>query len=127
MPTTALIADALRDLARWRRARFDEPDRDRRHLQSAAGLDALAAWIESLPEDDARVHRLRELAVRGDRFEPGQQTHFAMARFHFHQTETTFDGFLSHLLELQERDTREDGHFGGRMADGDDPWAAPRP
>ena len=124
--TQMLLADYIRSLATWRRARFDDPDRDPRNLQSAAGLDALAEHVQALPDDDPRLERIRELAIVGERLEPGQQAHVGLARFHFHHTETSFDGMLNRFVELQEIDVAEAGHFGGLLPEGDDPWAGAR-
>jgi hypothetical protein len=121
--TQQIFADYIRSLATWRRARYDDPDRDPRNLQSAAGLDAFADWIVALPDDDPRIIRVREIAMSGERVEPGQQAHTGLARFHFHHTETSFDGALARFIELQEQDIAEAGHFGGRLPEGDDPWA----
>jgi hypothetical protein len=118
-----LLADYIRSLASWRRQRFDDPDRDPRNLQSAAGLDAFAEFVLALPDDDPRLERIRELAVVGERLEPGQQARVGLARFHFHHTETSFDGMLSHFIELLEADIAENGNFGGRLPEGDDPWS----
>lgn len=117
------MAGYFRDLAAWRRQRAEEYDRDPRNLQSATGLDDLAVYIESLPDDDPRVARLRDLAMSASGFEPGQQAHFHAARFRFYYDDTTFDAFLLRMVELQERDAAEMGHFGGVLPVGDDPWA----
>jgi hypothetical protein len=108
-----MIANYLWDLARWRRQRAEEYDRDARNLQCAAGLDDLADYVLSLPEDDERLEQLSRLAVSGDVFEPGQQAHFAMARFRFHQPDVSCDAFLDHVVELQIADAGEMGAFGG--------------
>lgn len=118
-----LIADYLRDLARWREQRAEEYDRDPRNLDSAAGLEELARYVLDLPDDDPRLTELARLAVHANRFEPGQQAHFAMARFRFHDSHSSFSAFLDRVVDLQRADTTEDGHFGGRLPDGDDPWA----
>ncbi|MCC6935748.1 MAG: hypothetical protein IT333_04455 [Thermomicrobiales bacterium] len=127
IPIQIAIADYLRDLARWREGRAEEYDRDPRNLRSAAGLYELADYVQSLPDDDPRLDRLTRLAVQGARFEPGQQAHFAMARFRFHEEHATVSAFLDHVVELQERDASEDGNFGGRFAEGDEPWRRREP
>lgn len=112
----------LRSIADWRRSRYDDDLRDRRNLQAAQGLDRLAAFVHQLPADDPRLVRLAALCMRGEIFEPGQQVHYEVGRFHFFSTEATFDGFLDHLVELAEADHREHGQFGGRQVPGDNPW-----
>jgi hypothetical protein len=124
LSTRIVFADYIRSLATWRRARFDDPDRDPRNLQSAAGLEAFAEFVLALPDDDPRLARIQEIAVVGERLEPGQQAHVGLARFHFHHTETSFDGMLNHFIELQELDLAEAGNFAGRVPAGDDPWKA---
>jgi len=123
VPIQSMIADYLRELARWREGRAEEYDRDVRNLRSAAGLEELARHILSLPDDDPRLAVLTRLAVHGNRFEPGQRAHFAMARFRFHEEHASTDAFLDHVVQLQRADVAEDGHFGGRLPEGDDPWA----
>lgn len=118
-----LIADYLHDLARWRQGRAEEYDRDARNLRCAAGLEELARYVVALPDDDPRLIALSSLALHGTRFEPGQRAHFAIARFRFHEEHSSPSAFLDHVIELQRADAAEDGHFGGRLPEGDDPWA----
>ena len=125
VPIQTLIADYLREMARWREGRAEEYDRDPRNLRSAAGLEELARYVLGLPDDDPRLAVLTRLAVHGNRFEPGQQAHFAIARFRFHDEHSSFTAFLDRVVELQLADVTEDGHFGGRLPEGDDPWARP--
>lgn len=122
VPIQRLIADYLRDLARWRESRAEEYDRDVRNLRSAKGLEVLAQYVLALPDDDPRLVALTRTAMHGNRFEPGQQAHFAMARFRFHEDHASPSAFLDRVVELQSADIDEDGHFGGRLPEGDDPW-----
>jgi hypothetical protein len=117
-----LIADYLRKVASWRRQRAQDDLRDARNLRSASALEELAAHILTLPEDDERLQALARLAVEGESFVPGQQTAYEIGRFHFFNEESTFDAFLTWMVELAESDRAEQGHFGGRQAPGDDPW-----
>jgi hypothetical protein len=125
MPSTLQLALAryLRALADWRRQRAEEYDRDARNLQSAAGLEELAEFVLALLEDDPRLAELQRLALSGDELTPGQQAHFAAARFRFFEPDVSCDAFLTRLVELQQADSTEHGRFGGRMPEGDDPWA----
>jgi hypothetical protein len=116
------IADYVRGNAEWRRQRYDDPHRDPRNLRSAEGLEELAGFVLDLPEDDPRLLTLAELASSLDEFTPGQQVAWELARFRFYHALGTCDAFLTHLAELAERDSTEHGRFGGRMAEGDDPW-----
>jgi hypothetical protein len=117
------IAAYIRQLSNWRRARYDDDLRDPRNLRSADALQEFAAFILDLPIDEPRLTTLARLASDGEVFVPGQQTAYELGRFHFHDQTTTFDGFLSLLVELAGQDAGESGRFGGRQAPGDDPWS----
>lgn len=117
------MADYLRGIAGWRRQRAEEYDRDARNLRSAAGLDELADHVLALPAEDERVRRLAQLAMEGDSFVPGQQTAHEIARFRFFHDSASFDAFLDRMVELAVADRGEMGRFGGRLPEGDDPWA----
>lgn len=116
------LADHFRSVAEWRRSRYQDDLRDPRNLVSANGLDALAVWVQTLPDDDARVTKLARYASVGTSFTPGQQALYEIGRFRFFQPETEFDIFLEQLAQLAEADHAEHGHFGGRQVPGDEPW-----
>ncbi len=116
------LADHFRSVANWRRSRFQDDLRDQRNLVSAAGLDDLARWVSTLPEDDPRLAILSRYASVGTSFLPGQQALYEIGRFRFFQPETEFDTFLDQLAELAVADHGERGHFGGRQVAGDEPW-----
>ncbi len=116
------IAAYMRTLSDWRRRRYDDDLRDQRNLRSADALLDLAAFVQELSIDDARLAALVRLASDGETFAPGQQTVYELGRFHFHDETITYDGFLTLLISLAERDAGESGRFGGRQAQGDDPW-----
>jgi hypothetical protein len=116
------ISDYCRDGAAWRRQRFDDPHRDPRNLRSADGLEEMATFVLDLPDDEPRVLALAKLAANHDEFMPGQQVSWEIARFRFYHDFGSCDAFLTHLAELAEKDSTEHGRFGGRMAEGDDPW-----
>jgi hypothetical protein len=117
-----MIADYLRNVADWRRQRYQDDLRDARNLRSASALDSLAAYIRALPEDDERVQELARLAVEGNTFVPGQQTAYEIGRFHFFSEESSLDAFLMWMVELSRADRNEHGRFGGRQVPGDEPW-----
>lgn len=117
------IAEHLRAVAQWRRAKMQEFDPDPRNLRSAAGLEALADYWLSLPEDDERVVELTGLTFLGQMFRPGQRTEWEIPRFRFYHEESTIDGFLSHLLDLARQDAAETDPIGLPMVAGDNPWA----
>jgi hypothetical protein len=75
-----------------------------------------------LPPDDARLLRLRELAVKGETFVPGQQTAYEIGRFRFFADDAGLDAFLDRIVELATADRGEHGRFGGRQVAGDEPW-----
>lgn len=116
------IVDHLRTVVEWRRARMDEPFADRRNLQSAEGLEQLIEAVWALRDDDPRLQRLVELTFSGERFEPGQQLTWDIPRFHFHQTLSSPDTYITHMVELAEADAREQGEFGGPQIADDNPW-----
>jgi hypothetical protein len=117
-----MMADYLRMVADWRRARYQDDLRDRRNLQSASALDQLADHVLTLSDDDDRLRELQRLAVEGDQFVPGQQTAYEIGRFHFFSTEVGFDAFLDWVVELARADANEHGQFGGPQVPGDEPW-----
>jgi hypothetical protein len=48
---------------------------------------------------------------------------YELGRFRFHQSDTGLEPFLDTLVALAEADRGESGRFGGRLPEGDDPWA----
>ena len=118
------IVEHLHQVAEWRRWRYREFDRDERNLQSAAGLEELAAFINDLPDSDTRLQALHKHASYGDQFTPGQKTNLAIARFRFYYPDSECDGFLDHLVECALFDKNEQGRFGGtNLPPEDDPWS----
>ena len=117
------VAEFCRATAAWRRRKAEEYDRDERNLRTAAALDDLAGHILTLPADDARLSALQRLAGTGDEFTPDQRVLYEVGRFRFHSADAGLDSFLDALVSLAEADRGESGRFGGRMAEGDDPWA----
>ncbi len=113
----------LREIASWRRRKAEEYDRDARNLRTAAALDELADYVLSLPAEDARLRDLARLTGLGDDFLPDQRVLYELGRFRFHHPETGLDPFLDTLVELALADRGEMGRFGGRLPEGDDPWA----
>ena len=118
----ASLVEYLRTTAEWRRRKAEEYDRDARNLRSAAGLEALADHVLGLPADDPRLRELARLTVEGEAFRPDQRVIYEVGRFRFHYAETGLDSFLDTMVELAIADKGEQGRFGGRMPEGDDPW-----
>ncbi len=116
------MAEFSRATAAWRRRKAEEYDRDERNLRTASALEALADHILTLPADDPRLAALQRLAGTGDEFTPDQRVLYELGRFRFHP-DAGLDSFLDTLVILAEADRGEAGHFGGRMPEGDDPWA----
>ena len=117
------IAEFCRGTAAWRRRKAEEYDRDERNLRAAAALDALADHVLALPSDDPRLTELQRLAGTGDEFSPDQRVLYELGRFRFHHADAGLDPFLDTLVSLAEADRGEAGRFGGRLPEGDDPWA----
>jgi hypothetical protein len=118
------MAQHLRNVADWRRWRFEDYNRDERNLRCARALESFADFVIELPADDERLVQLANLAGYDGEFRPGQQTNFAIGRFHFYNEDAGFDGFLDYLVELAGLDFTENGRFGGHnLPPGDDPWA----
>jgi hypothetical protein len=112
----------LRKTASWRRSRYDDDLRDSRNLRSADALIDFAGYIGDLPSNDPRLVNLARLTAIATEFIPGQQLLYELGRFRFHDPTTTFEGFLSTMIELAERDHHERGQFGGKQVQGDEPW-----
>ena len=117
------LAEFCRSTASWRRRKAGEYDRDERNLRTAAALDELADHLLTLPADDARLIDLQRLAGEGDEFAPDQRVLYELGRFRFHQPDIGIEPFLDTLVALAEADRGEAGRFGGRLPEGDDPWA----
>jgi len=121
-PIATLIAEYLTQLAAWRRQRYDDDLRDKRNLVSAEGILALAAYIQTLPKDDARLLRLDHLWRRGEQIEVRQQAAYEIGRFRFFNPTTETDAFMDDILQLALADDSERGHFGFKQPAGDDPF-----
>ena len=121
-PFQTLFAEYLTGLADWRRSRYQDDLRDPRNLVSADGIDALASHVRTLANDDARVAELDRLMRVGEQLEVGQKASYEIGRFRFFAPETELDAFVDLIVDLARFDRNERGHFGGRMAPGDDPW-----
>ncbi len=117
------FAEHLRAVAQWRRDKMQEFDPDPRNLRSAAGLDELATFWLSLPEDDDRVTELVHLTFLGQMFRPGQRTEWEIPRFRFYHEESTVEAFFGRLIELARQDAAETDPIGLPMVAGDNPWA----
>ena len=119
----ASLAGFCRATAAWRRRKAEEYDRDERNLRAAAALEELADYVGGLPPDDPRLTKIRRLAGQGDEFVPEQRVLYEIGRFRFHHPEAGIDPFLDTLVALANADRGEAGRFGGRLPEGDDPWA----
>ncbi len=117
------VAEFCRATAAWRRRKAEEYDRDERNLRAAAALEELADYVLSLSADDPRLIALQRLAAIGEDFAPDQRVLYELGRFRFHHPDVGLDPVLDTLVTLAEADRGEAGHFGGRLPDGDDPWA----
>ena len=102
--------------------RYQDDLRDTRNLRSAEGIEALAAYIRALADNDARMTELNRLWRRGEQVEVGQQAAYEIGRFRFFLPETELDAFLDEVVDLARSDANEHGQFGGQQAPGDNPW-----
>lgn len=118
----SLFAEYLTALAQWRRTRFQDDLRDPRNLVSAGGIEELATLVRALDDDDERIVELDRLIRVGEGVEVGQKTAYEIGRFRFFIPETELEPFLDQIIALARFDRNERGHFGGKMAPGDDPW-----
>jgi len=118
------IANYVRGISRWRRARYNDDLRDSRNLRAADALEELADFVKTLPAEDPRISRLGQIAMDGVFFAPGQQASYEIGLFRFHTESATIEGFLEKIVELAEADRREHGEYGGRQVEGDAPWRA---
>ncbi len=110
----------IRSMADWRRERANEYDADPRNLQSASGLDDLASYVLLLADDDEELEEISALTNFRDIFEPGQQLHLAVARYHYFQQDTRQAAFITYLVELARADQAEAGHLAGRLPEGEE-------
>lgn len=100
------------------------PEAAARSRRSADGLDALAAYVATLADDDPRLVRLRTAAFRGEVFDPGATLLNELGRFRFHDPDAPLEPFLDRMAEWAEQDEREMGEWGGPQLPGDNPWRA---
>lgn len=119
-PIKSLVDAYLTSLAEWRRARYQDDLRDRRNLQSADAIEEFRLFINTLPDEDARLSELERHWRRGESIEVGQQAAYEIGRFRFFTTETSLDAFLDQVIDLARADADELGHFGGRQVEGDE-------
>lgn len=130
METTTQIAIARRidAIAEWRAEREHQdmlglgPEAAQRSRRSAAGLRELANYIAGLPDDDASILKLRELAFSGGEFDPGPLLLNELGRFRFHDPEQRVEAFVERMVEYAEQDASENALFGGPQVPDDNPW-----
>lgn len=130
METSTQIAIARRidAIAEWRAEREHQdmlglgPEAAQRSRRSAAGLRELANYIAGLPDDNASVVKLRELAFSGGEFDPGPILLTELGRFRFHDPDQRIDAFVERMVEYAEQDASENALFGGPQVPGDNPW-----
>lgn len=104
-PTTASrrrLTDYLYEQAGWRDLNAEENPSDDRNRRSAAGLRALASYIDGLPDDDERLYVLAALdADRSAPLRPGDEAERLTRRFLFdlrnERPDAWFDRFIDAL------------------------------
>lgn len=124
------IEERILAIAEWRREREMQdmlglgPEQAVRSRRSADGLEQLAAFVATLPDDDQRIADLERLAFSGEVFTPGATVLTELGRFRFHDPEQEIDGFITSLVTFAQRDLDEMGLWGGPQLPGDNPWGA---
>ena len=130
METSTQIAIARRidAIAEWRTEREHQdmmglgPEAANRSRRSAEGLRELADHIGGLPDDDANIVALRNLAFSGGEFDPGPTMLNELGRFRFHEPTQPVESFVGKMVEYAEQDASENALFGGPQVPGDNPW-----
>lgn len=126
--TQISIARRIDAIAEWRAEReFQDmmglgPEAAQRSRRSAEGLRELANHIAGLPDDDARLAKLRALAFAGGEFDPGPALLNELGRFRFHEAEQQVETFVDKMVEWAEQDASEIAMFGGPQVPGDNPF-----
>ncbi len=64
------LADKIEEQAIWREVKAEEYPDDPRNARAAECLHQLAAYVRSLPADDARIQYLAAISVGDDVFAP---------------------------------------------------------
>ncbi len=109
-----LIVEGIEELVRWRREQAEEYPDDSRNVQSAEGLEALAAFVRNLPDEDERLRELMSLSIVDDAFDlPSGEGERELSQFRFHDAAQDCDAFLSRLVTLASRDAMELARLGG--------------
>lgn len=103
-----LLAEAIEDKAQFRSQKAYEYAHDSRNKQSADGLQRLAAWVRTLPDDDASLVHIRD-SVQGDEviYWPVDEAGISLAermllRFDFNGPPSTPEGFGVFLADLAQ-------------------------
>lgn len=126
--TQISIARRIDAIAEWRAEReFQDmmglgPEAAARSRRSAEGLRELANYIAGLPDDDARLVKLRGVAFAGGEFDPGPMLLNELGRFRFHEAEQPVETFVDRMVEWAEQDASEIAMFGGPQVPGDNPF-----
>jgi len=117
--TRQLLAEYLRNQARWRAEKADEYPDDDRNARSAAALTALATHVEALPESDESLLSLTAMhEMQGghiDVYSPSEMGNHVISRFGFDRVRfgrgdstPDFDDFLSYLASVEAEEVASD-------------------
>lgn len=124
------IVERIRAISEWRRERELQdmlglgPEAAQRSRRSADGLNELADFFSTLPDDDERILALERAAFSGEVFSPGATLLTELGRFRFHDAEQEIEPFVVAMVTFAERDVEEMGLWGGNQVEGDNPWRA---
>ncbi|HEY2206818.1 MAG TPA: hypothetical protein VGH99_20335 [Pseudonocardia sp.] len=100
------LADYLRTQAQWRGDKADRTDDDRNTRSGLALLD-VAAVVERLPDDDARLARMATARYFDltDHCMPGERGQEVIRRYCLDRDTSSPDQFLAELASAADRDT----------------------
>jgi hypothetical protein len=99
------LAEYLRQTASWRGEKVREYPDDARNARSSAALEELAAYVESVPDEDPRLRGLSELGRVDDGvYSPGETAGHMISRYGFYRDTHSPSDFLDWIVEEEKRE-----------------------